>query len=35
LAILDKQLAGKTYLVAERFSLAEVCATCHSWIFCH
>jgi glutathione S-transferase len=25
LAILDKQLAGKTYLVAEQFSLAEVC----------
>ncbi len=24
-AILDKQLAGKTYLVAEQFSLAEVC----------
>jgi glutathione S-transferase len=26
-AILDKQLAGKTYLVAEQFSLAEVCYT--------
>jgi glutathione S-transferase len=25
LAILDKQLAGRTYLVAEQFSLAEVC----------
>jgi glutathione S-transferase len=25
LAILDKQLAGKTYLVADAFSLAEVC----------
>jgi len=25
LAILDKQLVGKTYLVAEQFSLAEVC----------
>ncbi len=25
LLILDKQLAGKTYLVAEQFSLAEVC----------
>ena len=25
LMILDKQLAGKTYLVAEQFSLAEVC----------
>ena len=25
LAILDKQLTGKTYLVAEQFSLAEVC----------
>jgi glutathione S-transferase len=25
LAILDKQLAGKTYLVGEQFSLAEVC----------
>jgi glutathione S-transferase len=25
LAILDKQLAGKTYLVAEQFSLADVC----------
>ena len=25
LALLDKQLAGKTYLVAEQFSLAEVC----------
>ena len=25
LAILDKQLAGKTYLVAEQFSLAELC----------
>ena len=25
LAILDKQLAGKTYLVAQQFSLAEVC----------
>ena len=25
LAILDRQLAGKTYLVAEQFSLAEVC----------
>ncbi len=25
LAILDKQLAGKTYLLAEQFSLAEVC----------
>ena len=25
LAILDKALAGKTYLVAEQFSLAEVC----------
>ena len=24
-AILDKQLAGKTYLVAEQFSLAEAC----------
>ena len=24
-AILDKQLAGKTYLIAEQFSLAEVC----------
>lgn len=24
-AVLDKQLAGKTYLVAETFSLAEVC----------
>ena len=27
LAILDKQLAGKTYLVAEQFSLVEVCYT--------
>ena len=26
-AILDKQLAGKTYLVADEFSLAEVCYT--------
>ena len=25
LAILDRQLVGKTYLVAEQFSLAEVC----------
>jgi glutathione S-transferase len=25
LAILDKQLAGKTYLVAEQFSLADLC----------
>ena len=25
LAILDRQLAGKSYLVAEQFSLAEVC----------
>ena len=25
LMILDMQLAGKTYLVAEQFSLAEVC----------
>ena len=25
LAILDKQLASKTYLVGEQFSLAEVC----------
>jgi len=24
-AILDKQLAGKTYLVADEFSLAEAC----------
>ncbi len=26
-AILDKQLAGKTYLVAEQFSLADLCYT--------
>jgi glutathione S-transferase len=25
LAILDKHLTGKTYLVAEQFSLADVC----------
>jgi glutathione S-transferase len=27
LAIVDKQLAGKTYLVAEQFSLADLCYT--------
>jgi glutathione S-transferase len=27
LAIIDKQLAGKTYLVAEQFSLADLCYT--------
>ena len=33
LAILDKQLTGKTYLVAEQFSLPR-CATYRSWSSC-
>ena len=33
LAILEKHLAGKNYLVAEQFSLADVCYV-PFWIFC-
>ena len=34
LAILDKHLADKTYLVGEQFR-SPTCATCHFWSFCH